>query len=353
MKGISTMELSRNQPVRNGLKPLQGPHAAGVPFSAARRKPSNPHLSCEQALLDGNGEEWRPDGRMRGESGGPPDSTRGPRVLPASFGAPGFSLALWLAVFGSSLTGPAAELPTPLPTAHAHNDYEHTRPLLDALDQGFCSVEADIHLVEGKLLVAHDRWKVQPERTLEALYLDPLRERVRRHGGRVYPGGPEFFLLIDFKSDGAATWPVLKGVVARYAEMLTEFSDGGIRTNAVTIVLSGNSPRELLAAEPTRLAGIDGRLPDLDSNPPVTLVPWISESWSSRFEWRGSGPLPAADQEKLATILTRAHGQGRKVRFWATPDFDGAWRLLREAGVDLINTDRLPDLRRVLLEAGE
>ena len=23
---------------------------------------------------------------------------------------------------------------TPLPNAHAHNDYEHTRPLLDALD---------------------------------------------------------------------------------------------------------------------------------------------------------------------------------------------------------------------------
>src|SRR5688500_5296112 len=55
----------------------------------------------------------------------------------------------------------------PLTNAHAHNDYEHPRPLLDALDRGFCSVEADIHLVEGRLLVAHDRDKVRPERTLE------------------------------------------------------------------------------------------------------------------------------------------------------------------------------------------
>ena len=31
-----------------------------------------------------------------------------------------------------------------------------THPLFDALEQGFCSVEADIHLVDGKLLVAHD-----------------------------------------------------------------------------------------------------------------------------------------------------------------------------------------------------
>ena len=28
--------------------------------------------------------------------------------------------------------------------AHAHNDYEHARPLLDALDHGFCGVEADV-----------------------------------------------------------------------------------------------------------------------------------------------------------------------------------------------------------------
>ena len=43
----------------------------------------------------------------------------------------------------------------PLPRAHAHNDYRHERPLFDALDHGFCSVEADIFLVEGQLLIGH------------------------------------------------------------------------------------------------------------------------------------------------------------------------------------------------------
>src|SRR5437870_3442113 len=74
--------------------------------------------------------------------------------------------------------------------AHAHNDYEHPRPLLDALDHGFCGVEADIWLVEGKLLVAHDRDKTRPEGTLETLYLEPLRQRVQQNGGRVYRDGP-------------------------------------------------------------------------------------------------------------------------------------------------------------------
>ena len=79
----------------------------------------------------------------------------------------------------------AAE-PVPLLHAHAHNDYEHARPLAEALERGFCSVEADVYLVEGRLLVAHDRKDVKPERTLASLYLDPLRDRVRRGGGKFF-----------------------------------------------------------------------------------------------------------------------------------------------------------------------
>src|SRR5688500_5242918 len=45
-----------------------------------------------------------------------------------------------------------ASTPRVLPHAHAHNDYLHDRPLLDALDHGFNSVEADIFLVDGQLL---------------------------------------------------------------------------------------------------------------------------------------------------------------------------------------------------------
>src|SRR5687767_2847829 len=112
---------------------------------------------------------------------------------------------------------PAAE-PVPLVGAHAHNDYEHPRPLLDALDRGFCSVEADVYLIEGRLLVAHDRKDVKPERTLEKLYLEPLRERVRRNGGRVFRNGPAVMLFVDLKSEAATTYATLHGVLERYAE---------------------------------------------------------------------------------------------------------------------------------------
>lgn len=239
----------------------------------------------------------------------------------------------------------SAASPVPLPRAHAHNDYEHPRPLLDALDLGFTSVEADIFLVDGRLLVAHDRWQVNPERTLEALYLDPLRERVKAGGGRVFPGGPTLTLLVDIKADGAGTYARLREVLAGYRDMLTVFHRDRIETNAVTIILSGERPRAQLEAEAVRLVALDGRPPDLEANPPVSLVPLVSDSWRNHFTWRGEGAMPPAEAAKLQELIARAHAQGRRIRFWASPDVPASWQVQWEAGADLINTDQLRGLR--------
>src|SRR5215467_985996 len=123
---------------------------------------------------------------------------------------------LWAVVLFASLPlvigaedKPAAPRVVPLRRAHAHNDYEHKRPLLDALEQGFCSVEADIWLTDDALLVAHTVLDLKPERTLQKLYLDPLRERAKANGGKVYKDGPAFYLLIDVKTDAKKTYAAL------------------------------------------------------------------------------------------------------------------------------------------------
>ncbi|MCC6796837.1 MAG: phosphatidylinositol-specific phospholipase C/glycerophosphodiester phosphodiesterase family protein [Candidatus Hydrogenedentes bacterium] len=237
---------------------------------------------------------------------------------------------------------------TPLPNAHAHNDYEHTRPLLDALDHGFCSVEADIYLVDGALLVAHDRKDVKPERTLQALYLDPLRERVTTNNGRVYPNGPVFRLLIDFKSEGAPTYEVLRKVLADYESMLTLFAQGNVEEKAVTIILSGDSPREILKAEPRRLAAIDGRLNDLKGPIDPSLTPLISDSWAGTFKWNRDGEMPKDIRKKLKEATEKAHKGGAIVRFWAIPAREDFWETLLDAGVDLINADDLARLETFL-----
>jgi hypothetical protein len=237
--------------------------------------------------------------------------------------------------------------PPPLLRGHAHNDYEHPRPLFDALDRGFCSVEADVWLVDGELRVAHDQKDARPGKTLQRLYLDPLWERVRRNGGRVYRDVPSVTLLVDVKSDPTNTYRLLRTVLRPYARMLTRFERTRTRTNAVTVIISGNRPRELMQAEPVREAALDGRLPDLDGPALPQLIPLVSDNWAQYCQWKGrpaDGPLPEADRRKLREWVDRAHRQGRRLRLWGTPDTPAAWKELADAGVDLINTDDLAGL---------
>ena len=262
---------------------------------------------------------------------------------------------LWAAVFlimigvcAMPLRG--ADGPQPLVHAHAHNDYYHNRPLFDALSHGFCSVEADIFLEDGWLLVGHFRGELRPGRSLERLYLRPLLSHIEKNNGRVYPNGPEFTLLIDIKTSGPQTYKVLDKLLKKYAHILTSVENGNLKKRAVRVVLSGNRPPGLVADQAVRYAAIDGRVSDLKSQTPDHLIPLISENWKNQFSWRGEGPMLPTEREKLRDIVKKAHQANRRVRFWATPEKQEVWKELLAAEVDLINTDRLDKLRRFLLE---
>lgn len=264
------------------------------------------------------------------------------------------AIFLWATAPGA-LADPAPEVvpagDPALPRAHAHNDYRHDRPLLDALARGFCSVEADIFLSGGELRVGHSRLELRKGRTLESLYLKPLAERVQANQGHVHPQPSRFILLIDIKKDGARVYPVLDRLLERYGHLFSAEVDGTARPGPVSAILSGDRPRALVEADQTRYCSIDGRPPDLRPEVPSTLVPLVSDSWSNHFRWRGRGPMPEAEQALLRRFVAQAHGQGRLLRFWAAPDRPEAWKVLHEAGVDLINTDDLRGLSEYLHKA--
>lgn len=236
----------------------------------------------------------------------------------------------------------------PLEHAHAHNDYEHAHPLMDALAHGFTSIEADIYLVNGKLLVAHDRDKVDSSRTLESLYLEPLRASIQQHGGSVYSTHVPVTLLIDIKSDSLATYVALDSVLRRYADILTFFADTLVIKGPIIAVMSGERALGMVKVAHVRYAGLDGRLVHLDSarTYPARIMPLISDNWDKVTNWKGEGPPPPTLRADLARIVSRAHANGQRIRFWATPDTESVWQVLREANVDLIGADDLDALRR-------
>ncbi len=121
----------------------------------------------------------------------------------------------------SSLFGLAllrlAELTMPIPrqdscastaslSAYAHNDYLNREPLHGAIALGYRGVEVDVFLVGGQFLIAHDRDRVDPRRTLEGLYLKPLRDLVARCGRVLSHGQPFLLKLISLDFGKMIHW---------------------------------------------------------------------------------------------------------------------------------------------------
>lgn len=219
---------------------------------------------------------------------------------------------------------------------HSHNDYEQPSPFFAAYGLGFGSIEADVWLVDGAVLVAHDRQDLKADRSLEALYLRPLDEAIKAGKGKVYPGRKKLQLMIDIKSAAKPTLDALVKTISRYPSI--------VRNRQVVITISGNRPPvEEYAAYPSFLF-FDGR-PGIDyTGNALKRVAMISDSYASYVK---GGRL---DTDKLTAVVEAAHRLKKPFRLWAHPDHPEGWKRMMELGVDLINTDRIEELARFMKE---
>lgn len=258
------------------------------------------------------------------------------------------SLAWAVLVLLVGCAAPPPAQPPALPLAtdpalrlHGHNDYLQPVPLRRALEVGVGSLEADVFPVGDELQIGHERWQLRAGRTLRSMYLEPLRRELERRGGTLRSDGRPLVLLVDIKADGAAAYRLLREDLAAYAPMLTRFVDGRVEPGAITILLSGDRPRGLVAADRDRRCALDGRLGDLDAAPPppVDLVPWVSDTWRKVSDWTGSDELMTDEVTRVRALVQMAHAQGRELRFWSAPDRVEGWRALFDLGVDHISTD--------------
>ncbi|MEM8892864.1 MAG: phosphatidylinositol-specific phospholipase C/glycerophosphodiester phosphodiesterase family protein [Bacteroidota bacterium] len=232
------------------------------------------------------------------------------------------------------------------PEAHAHNDYEHKRPLFDALEQGFSSVEADVWLIKGELYVKHNKpLSVSNTPSLEELYLLPLKKIYEERRNGLYENlDRPFFLMIDIKSEASSTYRVLKEKLVAYRSLLLG------EKPPLLIFLSGNRPIELVQSERNPFVGIDGRPDDLGKGYSPEFMPVISQRFSKIIKWNGKAPILPEQFAVLEALAKSCHAEGKLLRLWASPETELCWKKLREAGVDLINTDKLEALHLFLLE---
>ena len=223
---------------------------------------------------------------------------------------------------------------------HSHNDYAQKRPFWGAYEAGADSIEADVFLVDGELLVAHSRKGLKKVNTLRRLYLEPLREVMRKNGGRARANGKPLQLVIDLKS-GKPALDALLTLIEQ--EGFRECFDICKNPSAVRLSVGGDIskikdfleyPDFVFFSVPSSRKLDDGQ---------YKRVSWISDYARLLTKWR-SGAMAECDKKKIRAAAARAHAKGVPYRLWGFPDNPEAWQLSRELGLDYINTDRPADV---------
>lgn len=222
--------------------------------------------------------------------------------------------------------------------AHAHNDYLHDRPLLDALEKGFQSIEVDIYEYKGALKVSHFAIGLGGKPTLQELYLDPLEQYLANH--------PEarLWLLIDLKQGRQKLLDLLHSQIAEKGHLFQSRKQMEVRP--VQVILSGSVDRQLVADNSAyEYFYLDGRIEHLKEGQwDTSLMPLISANFSKVVSWNGEGEMSVADKKAIKQVVELSRAQEKKLRFWKTLDSENVWTALEDLGVAVIGTDDLARL---------
>jgi glycerophosphoryl diester phosphodiesterase len=245
---------------------------------------------------------------------------------------------------------PGGATPVLLP-AYSHNDYQNDRPLTRALELGFRGVEVDYFLVDGELRVGHDPGETRPGRTVESLYLEPLRDRVRRYG-EVYPGGGEFYLNIESKREGMETYAALHELLSHYEDVVTVVRGEAVDPGPVQVILVGwHPPLDDLWRQPVRYVAVQAHYRSLavdHDRYPSHLLKLISQNYNDKILSRGGEPVSRRMRCRLKNAVNAARMvPGRIVRVYNVPSNAATYEALLEAEIDLIGTKDIEGASRL------
>ncbi len=224
--------------------------------------------------------------------------------------------------------------------AHAHNDYEHPIPFYTAYYKNFGSIEADVFSRNGQLYVAHNEKDIDSNRTLARLYLQPLRDMIRKNNGQPFKNGRPLQLLIDFKTDSIQTMRTLIQQLQQYPDITGN--------PKVQLVISGSQPVPAQWAEYPAYILFDGKQSLSYTAGQLARVPLCSFDLKGYTQWNGKGVMVQADRLRAQALIDSVHQLHKKIRFWASPDNVNTWITLANMGVDYIGSDNVEGLAAFL-----
>ena len=189
---------------------------------------------------------------------------------------------------------------------HSHNDYTRNVPFWQAYAQNVYSIEADVFLKDGTLLVGHEMEDLSPDMTFEALYYTPAVTMFDRNGGKPYANGQPLQLMVELKSETAPAMEALIALLSRRPDVF----DPSVNPAAIRITITGNVPASV-----------------------------ISTNFGAYSIWNGKGSLIIKEAEVVRALIDKVHKMGKPIRFWNAPEGTTPYYTFYNMGIDYFNTD--------------
>ena len=221
---------------------------------------------------------------------------------------------------------------------HAHNDFSKPLPLFDALQQHSFSIEVDIFLVKGQLLVGHTMKETTKKKTLSSLYINPIISLFKKHHGFISADSSyKTSLVIDIKQNG----PEVLQELVKIFQPLRSYFDRSVNPHAVQLIISGDrGPISEWKNYPAYFY-FDGRpFEEYDQNA-IDKIAMISDNYYKYLNARNNN----GDSIKISAVVKKANDLNKPFRFWGSPDSETVWNLLHRCGADIINTDKVRECR--------
>ncbi|RAK98935.1 uncharacterized protein BO80DRAFT_427038 [Aspergillus ibericus CBS 121593] len=258
----------------------------------------------------------------------------------------------------------------PIPV-HSHNDYWRDIPFYTALSKGCISTEADVWLYNSTLYVGHDESSLTEDRTLEALYINPILDVLKRqnptsrfvtsptnNGVFDTATSQTLYFFIDVKTSGPETFQAVIEALQPLREkgyLTTLRNNDTVIPAPITVIGTGNTPLDMVGPVADRDYFWDAPLHALQESKYADIDGLISPIASTNFE-AVVGPLRGEMSEDQRGFLREqiqvAGERGIGARYWGTPYWpirvrDSVWRVLVEEEVLLLNADDLDAVGRV------
>lgn len=220
---------------------------------------------------------------------------------------------------------------------HSHNDYCRRAPFWQAYAQQVYSIEADVFLHNGQLLVGHDVEDLSPELTFEGMYVEPLVTLYKRNGGRAWKDSDEpIQLMVELKSETEPTLRAVTALLDRYPEVF----DTTVNPDAVRIAVTGRVPAPEEFGNYPAYVLFDGEWDRNYTPAQLERVALVSANFQDYSQWNGKGSIIPVELAKIEQIIDRAHAWGKPVRFWGAPEGTTVYYTFYDLGIDYLNTDR-------------